>query len=168
MKYMTRSDMIKEWLQSISFREITLSVDLLACVYIGYFYVSNVLGATAEQLASASWLSGLLLDVIIYSVILMVASYVLLAFASDNELNQPLDVREKQISLVGYKYTAYILQVGICVAIFQYQIEAQELMPAEVQVPYLPLHIMVGAFIIAEIVNYATQLYKGRTGNIYE
>ena len=165
---MTRKELFKQWLDSISFREVTLSVDLFACVCIGWFYLHSLMNASLEQLASASWLSGLLLEVIIYSVVLMVVSYILLAFASDNELNDPLDVREKQISLVGYKYTAYILQVGICVAIFQYQMEAQHIIPSDKLLPYLPLHIMVGSFLVAEIVNYSAQLYKGRTGNIYE
>ncbi|CAD2226343.1 hypothetical protein LOC50_13055 [Pseudoalteromonas sp. SCSIO 43095] len=166
---MTRSEHFKELLQSISFRELTLSIDLLVSVYISYFYVNSLMNASTQQLSSVSWLSGLLLQVLIYSVILIVLSYLLLTFISDNELNQPPDVREKQINLVGYKYKAIILQAGICVAIFQYQIEANNWGPAiEYNIPYLPMHIMVGAFLIAEIVNYIAQLYKGRTGDIYE
>lgn len=34
---MTRSAALKEFLQSISFREVTLSIDLLVSTYIGYF-----------------------------------------------------------------------------------------------------------------------------------
>ncbi|PCC14305.1 hypothetical protein [Pseudoalteromonas sp. JB197] len=166
---MTRSEKLKELLQSISFRELTLSIDLLVSVYISFFYVDSLINATTEQLASVSWLSGLLLQVLTYSVVLMVLSYLLLAFISDNELKQPLDVREKQINLIGYKYKAVILQVGICIAIFQYQIEANGWGPAiEYNIPYLPMHVMVGAFLIAEITNYIAQLYKGRTGDIYE
>ncbi|MBB1292747.1 hypothetical protein H5200_19000 [Pseudoalteromonas sp. SG43-7] len=166
---MTRSEQLKELLQSISFRELTLSIDLLVSVYISFFYVDSLINATTEQLASVSWLSGLLLQVLTYSVVLMVLSYLLLAFISDNELKQPLDVREKQINLIGYKYKAVILQVGICIAIFQYQIEANGWGPAiEYNIPYLPMHVMVGAFLIAEITNYIAQLYKGRTGDIYE
>ncbi|MEH6397044.1 hypothetical protein [Pseudoalteromonas sp.] len=166
---MTRSEKLKELLQSISFRELTLSIDLLVSVYISFFYVDSLINATTEQLASVSWLSGLLLQVLTYSVVLMVLSYLLLAFISDNELKQPLDVREKQINLIGYKYKAVILQVGICIAIFQYQIEANGWGPTiEYNIPYLPMHVMVGAFLIAEITNYIAQLYKGRTGDIYE
>ena len=117
---MTRSEHFKEFLQSISFRELTLSIDLLVSVYISYFYVNSLMNASTQQLSSVSWLSGLLLQVLIYSVILIVLSYLLLSFISDNELNQPPDVREKQINLVGYKYKATILQTGICVAIVQY------------------------------------------------
>ncbi|MBQ4852190.1 hypothetical protein [Pseudoalteromonas sp. MMG012] len=165
---MTRSAALKEFLQSISFRELTLSIDLLVSTYIGYFYLKNVFSASSEQLASPVWLSELLLQVIIYSIVLMVISYIVLAFISDDELEQPLDVREKQISLVGYKYTTYILQTGICIAIFQYQAHAQGFGPSiEYNIPFLPLHIMVCAFLLAEITNYATQLYKGRTGAIY-
>ena len=166
---MTRSEQLKELLQSISFRELTLSIDLFVSVYISFFYVDSLINATTEQLASVSWLSGLLLQVLTYSVVLMVLSYLLLAFISDNELKQSLDVREKQINLIGYKYKAVILQVGICIAIFQYQIEANGWGPAiEYNIPYLPMHVMVGAFLIAEITNYIGQLYKGRTGDIYE
>lgn len=166
---MTRSEKLKELLQSISFRELTLSIDLLVSIYISFFYVDSLINATTEQLASVSWLSGLLLQVLTYSVVLMVLSYLLLTFISDNELKQPLDVREKQINLIGYKYKAVILQVGICIAIFQYQIEANGWGPAiEYNIPYLPMHVMVGAFLIAEITNYIAQLYKGRTGDIYE
>ncbi|BBN83373.1 hypothetical protein PA25_33580 [Pseudoalteromonas sp. A25] len=166
---MTRKAQLKEFLQSISFRELTLTIDLLVSVYISYIYIISLINATAEQLASVSWLSGLLLEVLTYSVILMVSSYLLLAFISDDELKQPLDVREKQINLVGYKSKAHILQAGICVAIFQYQAEANGWGPAiEYNIPYLPMHVMVGAFLLAEIANYAAQLYKGRTGQIYE
>ena len=92
---MTRSEHFKEFLQSISFRELTLSIDLLVSVYISYFYVNSLMNASTQQLSSVSWLSGLLLQVLIYSVILIVLSYLLLSFISDNELNQPPDVREK-------------------------------------------------------------------------
>jgi hypothetical protein len=77
---MTRSEQLKELLQSISFRELTLSIDLLVSVYISFFYVDSLINATTEQLASVSWLSGLLLQVLTYSVVLMVLSYLLLAF----------------------------------------------------------------------------------------
>ncbi|CAH9050866.1 hypothetical protein PSECIP111951_00281 [Pseudoalteromonas holothuriae] len=166
---MTRSQQFKELLQSISFRELTLSIDLLVSVYISFIYVQSLTNATAEQLASVSWLSALLLEVLTYSVVLMILSYLLLAFISDDELKQPLDVREKQINLIGYKYKAYILQTGICIAIFQYQIEANGWGPAiEYNIPYLPMHVLVASFLIGEITYYAAQLYKGRTGNIYE
>ncbi|WP_105169566.1 hypothetical protein [Pseudoalteromonas sp. T1lg23B] len=166
---MTRQAYLKELLQSISFRELTLSVDLLVSTYIGYFYLSSLFSATSDQLASSSWLSALLLQVITYSIVLMVLSYLLLAFVSDDELEQPLDVREKQINLVGYKYKAYILQAGICIAIFQYQAQANGWGPAaEYNIPYLPLHVMVSAFLFAEVFTYGIQLYKGRTGDIYE
>ncbi|NOU50177.1 hypothetical protein HG263_06430 [Pseudoalteromonas sp. JBTF-M23] len=166
---MTRTAQLKEFLQSISFRELTLSIDLLVSVYISYFYIQRLVNATAEQLASVSWLSGLLLEVLTYSVVLMVLSYLLLAFISDDELKQPLDVREKQINLIGFKYKTHILQTGICVAIFQYQAEANGWGPSiEYNIPHLPMHVMVGAFLLAEIANYAAQLYKGRTGDIYE
>ncbi|MBV7317573.1 hypothetical protein [Shewanella sp. NIFS-20-20] len=166
---MTMPTQLKQWIQSISFRELTLSVDLLITGFIGYFYLQHLLQASPEQLSSASWVSGLLLEVIIYSIVLMVCSQILLAFISDKELEQPLDVREKQINLIGYKYTTYILQVGIVLAIIQYQVEAQlGIILIGKNVPFLTLHIMVCAFIIAEIVNYTTQLFKGRTGNIYE
>ncbi|MCF6434396.1 MULTISPECIES: hypothetical protein [Pseudoalteromonas] len=166
---MTRQTQIKDFLQSISFRELTLTIDLLVSTYIGYFYLSSLYNATQEQLASASWLSSLLLQVVTYSVVLMVLSYLLLTFISDNELNQPLDVREKQIDLVGYKYKAHILQAGICIAIFQYQAQVNDWGPAiEYSVPYLPLHVMVAAFLLAEICSYVMQLFKGRTGDIYE
>ena len=98
----------------------------------------------------------------------MVVSYILLALISDDELSQPMDVREKQISLVGYKYSAIILQVGVVFAIFQYNIAAQDFdFMQQRTVPYLPLHILIVAFLTAELAHYGVQLYKGRTGDIY-
>lgn len=79
-----------------------------------------------------------------------------------------MDVREKQINLIGYKYSAWILQVGLAVGIFQYQIEANQFFADKISMPFLPLHIMVVAFILAEIVFYGVQLIKGRTGAIYD
>ncbi|MDD8057779.1 MULTISPECIES: hypothetical protein [Shewanella] len=156
-----------QWLQETSFRELTLSVDFLVTGYIGYLYVSALVNATPEQLASITWLSTLLLQIIIYSIVLMVISYIVLGLISDNELNQPMDVREKQINLVGYKYSAIILQVGVILALVQYNIAAQGFEFMQSSVPHLPLHILVGAFLLAELAHYGVQLYKGRTGDIY-
>jgi hypothetical protein len=98
----------------------------------------------------------------------MIISHILLEFASEKELEQPLDVREKQINLIGYKYSAWILQIGLVIGIFQYQIEASDFFAEKMVIPFLPLHIMVVAFILAEVVNYSAQLIKGRTGAIYD
>ena len=165
---MTRQKKFKEWLDSCSFREVTLLVDLLICGYILFYYLRAVLLATTEQLSDITWLSELLGNVIIYSIVLMIASYILLALASEKELDQPMDVREKQINLIGYKYSAWILQIGLGIGIFQYQIEANQFFADKISMPFLPLHIMVVAFILAEIVFYGVQLIKGRTGAIYD
>ena len=165
---MTKQQKFKEWVDSCSFREVTLLVDLLICGYILFYYLSAVLSASSEQLADISWISSLLGDVIIYSIVLMIASYILLAFASEKELDQPMDVREKQINLIGYKYSAWILQIGLGIGIFQYQIEAHDFFADNMTIPFFPLHIMVIAFILAEVVFYGVQLIKGRTGAIYD
>ncbi|GIU53598.1 hypothetical protein TUM4249_32390 [Shewanella sp. KT0246] len=156
-----------QWLQETSFREVTLSVDLLVTAYIFYIYINRMYYASAEELASTVWISGVLLEVIIYSVVLMVISYILLAFVSDDELNQPMDVREKQINLVGYKYSAMILQVGVVLAIVQYSLDQQSEALFFEPIPHLPLHILLVAFLVAEVAHYGVQLYKGRTGEIY-
>lgn len=165
---MTKQQKFKEWVDSCSFREVTLLVDLLICGYILFYYLSAVLSASSKQLADISWISSLLGDVIIYSIVLMIASYILLAFASEKELDQPMDVREKQINLIGYKYSAWILQIGLGIGIFQYQIEAYDFFADKMTIPFFPLHIMVVAFILAEVVFYGVQLIKGRTGAIYD
>ena len=165
---MSNKQKVHQWLQETSFRELTLSIDFLVTGYIFYLYLSQLFNATPEQLASIEWLSSLLLEIIIYSIVLMVVSYILLALISDDELSQPMDVREKQISLVGYKYSAIILQVGVVFAIFQYNISAQDFdFMQQRTVPYLPLHILIVAFLTAELAHYGVQLYKGRTGDIY-
>ncbi|MBO1896648.1 hypothetical protein HNW13_012825 [Shewanella sp. BF02_Schw] len=165
---MSNKQKVHQWLQETSFRELTLSIDFLVTGYIFYLYLSQLFNATPEQFASIEWLSSLLLEIIIYSIVLMVVSYVLLALISDDELSQPMDVREKQISLVGYKYSAIILQVGVVFAIFQYNIAAQDFdFMQQRTVPYLPLHILIVAFLTAELAHYGVQLYKGRTGDIY-
>jgi hypothetical protein len=165
---MTRQQKFKEWVDNCSFREATLLVDLLVCGYILFMYIEAVLLASNEQLANISWVSALLGKVVIYSIVLMIASYIMLSLVSDKELEQPLDVREKQINLIGYKYSAWILQIGLAVGILQYQIEAYEIFASKINIPFLPLHIMVIAFMLAEIVNYLMQLIKGRTGEIYD
>jgi hypothetical protein len=165
---MSNKQKVHQWLQETSFRELTLSIDFLVTGYIFYLYLSQLFNATPEQFASIEWLSSLLLEIIIYSIVLMVVSFVLLALISDDELSQPMDVREKQISLVGYKYSAIILQVGVVFAIFQYNIAAQDFdFMQQRTVPYLPLHILIVAFLTAELAHYGVQLYKGRTGDIY-
>ncbi|GGP46769.1 hypothetical protein GCM10009347_12650 [Shewanella algicola] len=165
---MDNKQKVIQWLQETSFREVTLSVDFIVTGYISYFYLSQLLNATPEQLASIEWLSTVLLEVIVYSIVLMVVSYIALAFISDDELSRPMDVREKQINLVGYKYSAIILQVGVILALVQYNIAAQGFEFMQSSVPHLPLHILVGAFLLAELAHYGVQLYKGRTGEIYE
>jgi hypothetical protein len=165
---MSNKDNVFEFLRSVSFREFTLAVDFFISGCILYFYLKSLYFGTAEQLASVSWLSGLLLEVIIYSIVLSVVSYLLLTFITDDELSKPLDVREKQISLVGYKYSAIILQVGVVLAIFQYNVAAHSLVVVEDLMPHLPLHVMVVAFLLAELANYGAQIVKGRSGAIYE
>ncbi len=164
---MSNLQKVHQWLQETSFREVTLSVDLIVTGYIFYIYLSRMYYASAEELASTVWISGVLLEVIIYSVVLMVISYIALAFVSDDELNQPMDVREKQINLVGYKYSAMILQVGVVLAMVQYGIEQQAETILFETIPHLPLHILLVAFLTAELAHYGVQLYKGRTGDIY-
>ncbi|MEZ9237072.1 hypothetical protein [Shewanella sp. 10N.286.52.A9] len=164
---MVNKQNLYQWLQETSFREVTLSVDLLVTGYIFYIYLSRMYYASAEELASTVWLSGVLLEIIIYSVVLMVLSYIVLAFVSDDELNQPMDVREKQINLVGYKYSAIVLQTGVILAMVQYGIEKQAEIILFEPIPHLPLHILLVAFLTAELAHYGVQLYKGRTGDIY-
>ncbi|WP_445773730.1 hypothetical protein [Shewanella sp.] len=157
-----------QWLQETSFREITLLVDFLVTAFIGYLYINQLINATPEQLASMTWLSTLLLEVIVYSIVLMVVSYVVLAMISDDELSKPMDVREKQINLVGYKYSAIILQVGVMLGIVQYNLDVQGFAFMPQSIPHLPLHVLLVAFLLAELAHYGVQLYKGRTGDIYE
>lgn len=165
---MNNGKKLQQWLQETSFRELTLLVDFFVTGYIFYFYIRQLISASPEQLASMEWLSTLLLQVIIYSIVLMIISYIVLALISDDELSQPMDVREKQINLIGYKYAAIILQIGVVFAMIQYNIDAQgfDLMPQ--YIPHLPLHILLVAFLMAELAYYGVQLYKGRTGAIYE
>ncbi|ABE54710.1 hypothetical protein Sden_1424 [Shewanella denitrificans OS217] len=165
---MSNKDKLFEFLRGVSFREFTLAVDFFISGCILYFYVKSLYYGTAEQLESATWLSGLLLEVIIYSIVLSIVSYLSLTFISDDELSKPLDVREKQISLVGYKYSAIILQVGVVMAIFQYNMAAQSIEGVRDLMPHLPLHVMVVAFLLAELANYGAQIVKGRSGEIYE
>ena len=160
---------ITEWLQETSFREVTLLADLLVTGWIFYLYLTRLAQASMKQLASMDWIAGVLLEIIIYSIILSVISRILLAIVSTDELSQPLDVREKQISLVGYKYTAWILQIGVIFAIVQYNIQASGYgFFADLTLPHMPLHILLSAFLLSELTHYGVQLYKGRTGNIYE
>jgi hypothetical protein len=165
---MNKKDKLLEWMRGISFRELTLVVDFFITGCILYFYVESLCYGTAEQLSSVTWLSSLLLKVIIYSIVLSIASYLLLTFISDDELSKPLDVREKQISLMGYKYSATILQIGVVLAIFQYNMAAQGIAALEDLIPHIPLHVMVVAFLLAELANYGAQIVKGRSGEIYE
>ncbi|MFS1438236.1 hypothetical protein [Shewanella sp. 10N.286.48.A6] len=165
---MSNANKLLQWLQETSFREVTLSVDLLVTGYIFYFYGSSLFHASPEELASIQWVSGIFLEIIIYSVVLMVVSYIALALITDDELSQPMDVREKQINLIGYKYSAIILNVGVILAIVQYSVEANDLGLSQLGFAHAPLHILVVSFLCAELAFYGVQLYKGRTGDIYE
>ena len=71
---MTRQQKFKEWLDSCSFREVTLLVDLLICGYILFYYLRAMLLASTEQLSDITWLSELLGNVIIYSICLLYTS----------------------------------------------------------------------------------------------
>jgi hypothetical protein len=159
---------VKEWLQASSFRELTLVLDLLITGWIIYFYLGQLLQASEVELGSPDWLSALLLEVIIYSVLLTIASEVFLALVGDKGSERPMDVREKQINLVGYKYSSRILQFGIGLAIVQYYLEVQGWTPDARLIPFLPLHIMLLVFLLAEAARYGAQLYKGRSGDIYD
>ncbi|WP_046005355.1 hypothetical protein [Pseudoalteromonas rubra] len=154
---------LKALLDSLSFRDLTLTLDLLVTGAVVYFYASSLMMATAEQLASGVWISQLLVKVVGVSIAMSIVSQLLLELVSDGEVDQPMDEREKQVSLVGNKYALWTLQAGVCFAIGQYAFEQNGMGFAErAPLPFFTLHIMVGAFLLAELVNYATQLIRNR------
>lgn len=164
---MTKNE-LRDFLNSISFRELTLTVDLVATLGILYFYLTRLIAATPEMQADAGFVSSLLLKAIVFSIVVAIASRILLQVVSDGELEQPLDEREKLIDLFGNKHALWVLQAGVCIAIFQYTAEAQNWLPAKGhQLPFLALHIMVVSFIVSEAVNYIMQLVKGRMSAVY-
>ena len=72
-------------------------------------------------------------------------------FISNGEFEQQLDEREKLIDLFGNKQALWVLQAGVCIAIFDYTAQAQNWSPTiEYTIPYLSLHIMVIAFVLSE------------------
>lgn len=159
---------LKSFLDSLSFRDLTLSVDLAVTIGILYFYMQQLFIATPEMRADASFISSLLLKVIVVSIVLSIASSLLLEFVSDNDTDKPLDEREQKIELYGNKTGLWILQSGVCIAIFQYTAEAHNFGPSgEYTLPFLPLHIMVVAFMVSEVANYGTQLVRNRMGAVY-
>ncbi|ALU45103.1 hypothetical protein [Pseudoalteromonas rubra] len=159
---------LKALLDSLSFRDLTLTLDLLVTGAVVYFYATSLMAASAEQLASGTWISQLLIKVVGVSVVLSIISQLLLELVSDGDVEKPLDEREKYLSLVGNKYALWILQAGVCFAIGQYALEQNGLGAAQrAELPFLTLHIMVGAFLLAELVNYVTQLIQNRMGTLH-
>jgi hypothetical protein len=52
--------------------------------------------------------------------------------------------------------------------IVQYNLDVQGFAFMPQSIPHLPLHVLLVAFLLAELAHYGVQLYKGRTGDIYE
>ncbi|MEJ6472677.1 hypothetical protein [Pseudoalteromonas piscicida] len=165
---MESGNKIKAFLDSLSFRDLTIAIEFLVTGYILYFYFGEIAAATEQLRQDPSWVSGLLLKVIIVSVVISIAGQLLLSFVSDRDIDRPLDEREKLIALCGVKPAYWVLQVGVCISIFQYCAEAQNWprgLPFEL--PFAPLHILVIAFLLAELVGYGTQLIRARLGAVY-
>lgn len=162
------SNKLKSFLDSLSFRDLTLSLDLAITLGILYFYLSTLFAASPDSLGDAAFISGLLIKVVFFSIALSIASALLLEFVSDKDSEKPLDERERQLSLLGSKHALWILQSGVCIAIVSYAAEAQGWADSSQQtIPFFPLHVMVVAFCLSEIANYAIQLVKGRMSASY-
>ena len=143
-------------------------MELLVTGYVFYFYATELLTASDVMREDPSWVSGLLLKVIVISIIVSIAGSALLAFVSDDDIDKPLDERERLIALAGLKPAYWVLQSGVCVAIFQYTAEAHGWpQGVAIDVPFLALHILVVSFLLAELVGYGTQLVRAHTGASY-
>ncbi|ODB41746.1 hypothetical protein BB427_09525 [Pseudoalteromonas sp. BMB] len=165
---MESNNKIKAFLDSLSFRDLTIAIEFLVTGYILYFYLGEITAATEQLRQDPSWVSGLLLKVIVISIVTSIAGQLLLSFVSDKDMDKPLDEREKLVALSGCKPAYWVLQVGVCISIFQYSAEAQNWSQAlPFELPFTPLHILVIAFLLAELVGYGTQLVKARLGAVY-
>lgn len=159
---------LKSFLDSLSFRDLTLTLDLAITLGILYFYLSSLFTASHDSLSDASFISGLLIQVVFLSIAVSVASALLLEFVGDKESQKPLDEREHQLSLLGSKHALWVLQSGVCIAIVSYAAEAQNWVSSSLQtIPFFPLHVMVVAFCLSEVTNYGLQLIKGRLSASY-
>ena len=165
---MDNDNKLKAFLDSLSFRDLTITVELLITGYVLYFYATELLTASTVMREDPSWVSGLLLKVVVISIIVSIAGRVLLDFVSDDNVDKPLDERQRLIALAGLKPAYWVLQSGVCIAIFQYTAEAHGWpQGATIAVPFLALHILVVSFLLAELVGYGTQLVQAHRGASY-
>ncbi|WP_440056360.1 hypothetical protein ACSLBF_19815 (plasmid) [Pseudoalteromonas sp. T1lg65] len=162
---MSDNNRLKAFLDSLSFRDLTIAIELAITGYILFFYIGEIVAALPAERQDAGWASMLLLKVIATSIVISIAGQLLLSFVSDGDMDKPMDEREKQVAFSGCQQAYWVLQAGVCIAIFQYSAEAHG-WPSSVQLdlPFLPLHILVVAFLMAELIGYGTQLVKSRIG----
>lgn len=148
-----------------SFQEKNLWLELTATVLIFSYYLEQLLGFTRFQLADSTVIISLLFKVVMFSVILMSVSFAILTIINYKDAKKPLDEREALIDLKGSYYSNWILKVGVVIAVAQYALESNAwAIGLHQNIPFLPLHILVLAFLLSEFISCVIQVRLFRKG----
>ncbi|MBU2968908.1 hypothetical protein KO527_06065 [Pseudoalteromonas sp. C2R02] len=132
-----------------------------------YFFL--LLGTTSRftrfQLADSTVIISLLFKVVMFSVILMSVSFAILTIINYKNAKKSLDEREALIELRGSYYSNWILKVGVVIAVAQYALESNAwAIGLHQNIPFLPLHILVLAFLLSEFISCVKQVRLFRKG----
>jgi hypothetical protein len=104
---------------------------------------------------------------IILVIVLEIVSQTIIAIIDHKQADQKDDERDKTINLIASRNAYIVLVVGIVSAIFHAQVTSFITINAgfiELSKGYNLLNIIIGSFLVAEIIKYLTQLFYYRRG----
>lgn len=136
----------------MSFREKSAWVTLISILLITFAYLTH---APRVLNPPPNFALHALVGAIILIVVLEIIGHIAIYLASPKEARTPKDERERLIDLKAVRISAYVYAVGSLAAIGTIALGANEVGIA---------HLIVLAFVFAEIVNYAARIVYYRRG----
>ena len=149
----------------MAYEEKGLWLQLGATLVILFIYGQTLIGYSPDELASAGVISSLLMKIVIFSISIMVIGHIALAIVDHRNAEGPKDEREQLIELKGAYHGYWVLQVGVYLAVTHYLVEISDWsFSLHFDIPFMTLHILCSAFLLAEAVAYGKQLWHHRAG----
>ena len=144
------------FLETLSFREKSLWVQVAVMVVLGNWYYARVGSSLFGNMPGREETLGIFFGMTITLVVLSVIAHIILAVVSPKEANAPADERDRQIADRAGNYASYMLGGGvIMIAIYSVINSTSAITMA---------HLLVLLLIVVDILTNALQILYYRRG----
>jgi hypothetical protein len=148
----------------MSFREKSIWTCLLSILVINLLYFVQAFRLYGAGEADSSAIVLLYIGAVIVQIVVQIVAHIIFATTSKPEV---ADERDIAIELKSHKYSHVVLSVGVFLSILG--LIAREIVndaggPAIPITPFVLGHALLGFFVAAEVLHYATQLFYYRRG----